>query len=380
VRSRRLSLCLVGLALACEEQAPPLPTQPAVSAPALAAASPVTSRSVAGEYGFDLAPLPDGALLVTADRDGGVSAHLLDRDGGARGAAINVAAAAAGKAFEIAVASNETRLGVAWVASGRDGKTTSFGVLGDASTRSFSAPLTLGEAPARGAADSGYLALDAGEGGTFVALRRGLDEPCDADPKRSCATFGFREISPSGVEKRGLSMSVPAPCSRPLAGFVTSGERWHYGLCSQDGGAPLTTHFMRQLQPFYVDVHTSLQGCTPLGATKLPDDVVLVGDCAKGRRGVRVGGMGQPLRELDLSKASVECQLGRPLLRAPGERPLELALREPRGGLDLLLPIGLSPGHSRVVWTGNSLLSATWLAGEVVIRRFQCRGSRLSPA
>ena len=185
---------------------------------------------------------------------------------------------------------------------------------------------------------------------------------------------------PSGAEKRGLPMSVPAPCSRPLAGFVSDDERWHFGMCSQETGDAVITHFMRQLTPFYVDVHTSLQGCEPLGATGLGGDVVFVADCPKGRRGVRVGGMGSKPKTVDLAQASVSCVLGRPVLRAPGDGALELPLREPRSGLELILPGRFSPGHSRTVWTGLNVLSATWLAGDVVIRRFHCKGNELVPS
>ncbi len=336
--------------------------------------------AVSGEHGFDLAPLADGALLATADRDGGISARLLDHEGALRGKPLQVAPAADGKAFEIAAASLGTRLGVAWVAQGRDGTSASFGALGDAATRSFSGALPLGESAPKSAAEGGFIALSASEEGGFVALRRGLDEPCADDARRSCASFGFRELLPSGVEKRGLPLSVPAPCSHPLAGFVSDDEHWHYGLCSQDQGLAVTTHFMRQLTPFYVDVHSSLKGCEPLGAASLAGEVMFVGDCPKGRRGVRVGGMGQKPKEVDLAQASVSCAQGRPLLRAPGDSPLELSLREPRAGLELLLPGRLSPGHSRAVWTGLRLLSATWLAGDVVIRSFHCRGSELVPS
>ena len=368
-----ITLCL---ALACEDDAPRAFTAHKVPGPA--PAEPIVNVAVSGELGFDLAPLADGALLVIAERDGGVSARLLDGEGAVRGKPLWIAPASDGKAFEVAAASLGTRIGAAWVAESRGGS-ASFGALGDAATKSFSPPQLLGEAPRRSTAEAGFVALSASEEGGFVALRRGLDEPCEGDQKRSCASFGFRELLPGAVERRGLAMSVPAPCARPLAGFVSDGERWHYGLCSLDRGAALTTHFMRQLSPFYVDVHHSLEGCTPLGATALGGDVIFAGDCAEGRRGVRVGGMGSKPQRFELAQASVDCVGGRPRLRAPGEAPLELHLREPRAGLELLLPGRVVPGHSRAAWTGMRLLTATWLAGDVVLRRFECRGSELVP-
>src|SRR5687768_12134245 len=123
--------------VACKEDHSPAPPAPSSRGPALAAATPIMNLAVTGELGFDLAPLADGALLATADRDGGVSARLLDHEGALRGKPIAISPAAAGKAFEIAAASLGTRLGVAWVAQGKDGGSKSFGALGDAATRSF---------------------------------------------------------------------------------------------------------------------------------------------------------------------------------------------------------------------------------------------------
>jgi hypothetical protein len=110
------------------------------------------------------------------------------------------------------------------------------------------------------------------------------------------------------------------------------------------------------------------------------DDVLFAGECPKGREGVRVAGMGSKERRLDLSQASVDCVAGRPRVRVPGDDALELSLREPRAGLELLLPSRFAPGRSRAVWTGMHVLSATWLAGDVVLRRYRCQGSKLSPS
>ncbi len=347
----------------------------AASAP-LPEAAPLARRAVASEAAFDLAVLSDGAVLAFGERGGGVSAQLLDHRGGQRGEALRLFATGEGTAAEVTAAASGTKLAVAWSSRLSNGGRGIWAALGDAATRSFSQPLALGEASADGVT-RGAVALAATELGGFVALRRGLDEPCSEDPSRHCAGYGFRELLSTGVESRGLPMAVPAPCSTVVAGFLVVGGRWHYGFCSQAGGRPATTHFMRQLSPFFVEVHHSFDGCVPLGATSVGDDALLAADCPSGRRGVRVNAMGVKLRDVDLAHAEVVCERGAPIVRAPGEAPIELVLKEPRAGLSVLLPARLAPGNTRAVWTGTTLLSAAWVAGEVTLRRYQCSGSEL---
>ncbi|HVJ18301.1 MAG TPA: hypothetical protein VM686_22935, partial [Polyangiaceae bacterium] len=111
MRLRRLIPLAVCSLVACKEEPLPAPA-PVSSTQRALAATPIMNLAIAGELGFDLAPLADGALLVVADRDGGVSARLLDHEGAVRGKPLTLAPAADGKAFEVAAASLGTRLGV----------------------------------------------------------------------------------------------------------------------------------------------------------------------------------------------------------------------------------------------------------------------------
>ncbi len=135
------------------------------------------------------------------------------------------------------------------------------------------------------------------------------------------------------------------------------------------GGAPSHTHFMRQLQPFYVEVHRSFEGCAPLGATTVGKDAWLFADCPKGRRAERVGAMRQAASDIELSQVDVVCEGGRPVFRDPG-RSFELRLEGPRDGLGALLPRRLGKGNARAVWTGSHLLTATAAGGSVSVRSY----------
>ncbi len=372
------ALLLAALLGACEKDAQSLALASASASAAAPAppAKPIARAPVAAEAAYDLGVLSDGALLAVGERGGGVSVLLLDHRGAQRGAPLRAFPASDGIASEVAVTAQGTKMAVAWSARAKDGSRSIWATLGDAATRAFSDALPLGETSSESAA-RGSVALAATEAGGFVAVRRGPDEPCNEDPSRHCAGYGFRELLPTGSEPRGLPMAVPVPCAVILAGLVVVQGRWHYGFCSQAEGRPQTTHFMRQLSPFFVEVHRSFEGCVPLGATSVDDDALFAADCPDGRRGVRVNGMGQALRSVDLAHVEVSCERGAPVIRAPGEAPIELALKEPRAGLSVLLPARLAPGNTRSVWTGTTLLSAAWVAGEVALRRYECSGREL---
>ncbi len=377
----RFSSCLallltLGLS-ACEQKqtAGTTPSgSPAASSDELVA--PTISRAVSTEASFDLVTVPDGAVLVVGEKAGGLTALLLDRRGAQRTSPIVLPEAARDRVGEISLASFGSRLALAWVTHLSGHEAAAFAALGDASTRSFAPPLSLGALRTEPGVESGYLEIAAGSQGEFLVLRRGADEPCADDPGQQCAAFGFRELGAGAPETRGLPMVVPSPCTRGLAGFVAIDDRWHYGFCSQAEGRPLTTHFMRQLRPFYVEVHRSLPGCAPLGATRIDKAALFVADCPNGRRGELVGAMRERSSEIDLSKVDVVCESGRPVFRDP-ERRFELRLEGPRDALGPLLPRRLGKGRARGVWTGSHLLTASATGGNVSVRSYSCRGSLL---
>jgi hypothetical protein len=45
--------------------------------------------------------------------------------------------------------------------------------------------------------------------------------------------------------------------------------------------------------------------------------------------------------------------------------------------LETLLPERVAPRASRATWTGEALLVAAWLEGEVALRRYECREGTL---
>ena len=378
----RFAPCLALLvalgANACREQKAGggAPSASGSSSSATEVAAPTISRAVSTDASFDLTPLPDGAALAMGEKGGGLVVLLRDRRGVQRSAPVVLPEVSRERIGEVSIASLGSRLALSWVSHLPGAEAAAFAALGDAATRSFAPPLSLGAVTLAPGAESGIVEVAGGAQGEFVVLRRGADEPCAADPAQQCAAFGFRELGSAGVESRGLPMSVPAPCARGIAGFVSVEDRWHYGFCSQAEGRPLTTHFMRQLQPFYVEVHRSFEGCAPLGATTVGKDAWFFADCPKGRRAERVGAMRQAASELDLSQVDVVCEGGRPVFRDPARR-FELRLEGPRDGLGALLPRRLGKGNARAVWTGSHLLTATVAGGSVSVRSYTCRGSLL---
>jgi hypothetical protein len=364
----------VVLALALASSCKKPTDAPAPSAAPSASAAPVVELTpLASPAAFELVALPDGVGLFWGPPEGGVSFSRLDAVGRRDGKPVVVAPAETGFAIELAAASQETRVGVAWARKGKAGDKSSLGVLGDAATRSFGDRFELGALALGPDDERGQLAVSVNDGGAFVALRRGTEERCPSDPKGRCIGFAFKEIGAKGRADRGLPMAVPKPCARALVGSVSVGQRAHYAFCSEENGAPTITHFMRQLNPFYVDVFRVLDGCKPVGMTRMGDEALIVADCAKGREGMFVGGMGQKPRRVEIGKAELSCPLGKPKLRAPGDHPLDYDFSAPRDGLAPILPRELAPPGSRAVWTGAAIIVASAVGGGLEIARHECQ-------
>lgn len=373
---RSLTLAALLLLTACKERpAPPAPA-PSLAPSAEPPHAPLPERAVSGEVAFELLAIEDGALLAWGSPSG-LQIALLDTAGRARGEPLSVPGAPRERVVELAGGSLGSRVGLAFVTRSATGA-ESWGSLGDAQTRSFSPAMALAAATLGDVTRRGHVGFAVSDRNEMVALVRGLDEPC-AEPKGpSCAQFRFRELLATGPEPRGLPISIPSPCSAPLAGFELVKERWHYGFCSQANLRPDVTTFMRQREPFYVGVATPAPGCLPLGATQVGDDALFVFQCGDARRGVRIGDLNSRERDVDLSAGELECRLGRPQFTAPGTPRLALDLSGPLGGLGPLLPQAFAPTNARAVWTGSALLVASWMAGKVVLRRYECRGAELA--
>lgn len=383
VRRGVVALLLALAAPACKDG--PKPT-PADASSATRATEhdrpPLAARDVDGEVAFDLVATQDGAVLMWGSpgkADARLEAALLDAHGGALGEPISLRLpgdARSERIVEVSAAASGTRIGVAWVAT-EDQSAMAWGAVGDAATRAFTPAVGLGEVTLTGAAQRGHLAVAASERSQLLVLRRGIDEPCFEDPKRRCAAFAFRELIGNGTETRGLPLSVPAPCAHAIAGFTVVDDRWHYALCSQAEGAAKSTLFSVQRTPFYADAKPIHAGCAPLGSTRVGEDAVTVAECPGGRRATLGGGLERPLRNIDLSQATLACERGRPVLRAPGDQPFVLELGSAREGVAPLLPSSIAPGNARAAWTGAALLVATWVQKKVVLHRWECRGPEL---
>jgi len=371
------ALLLVLAGCSKSESAPRSSPAASASAPAPVPA-PFASRSVSGEAAFDLVATDDGALLVWGEGDA-LRASVLDARGTERDAPIAIEPSRSRSkrhVVEVSAASAGSRVGVAWVESA-GGEASTWGALGDASTRSFTPPAELGEVTLTDERQRGNVALTASDRAEFLALRRGVDEPCAEDPSLTCATLGFRELLSTGPERRGLPMAVPAACPTLIAGFAVIGDRWHYAVCSRKKGPPMTTQFNVQRSPFYAEAKDLAPGCSPLGMSVIAGEAVTAFDCSDGRRAQKSGGLAHPTGRVDLAHASLQCERGRPVLRAPDEQ-LVVELGAPKSGLAPLLPLRIAAAGARAVWTGSTLLVATWVKQKVELRRWECRGSELA--
>jgi hypothetical protein len=88
--------------------------------------------------------------------------------------------------------------------------------------------------------------------------------------------------------------------------------------------------------------------------------------------------MGSSPKSVDIAKVELSCPLGKPKLRAPGDRPLDFDFQEPRDDLAPLLPKDLAPADSRAVWTGSAILVARSIRGELFVDRHECHQGLLT--
>jgi hypothetical protein len=382
---RRVLYLALALALAACRKSPDVGNAtPSASATGSAAppAAPFSNRAVSGEAAFDLVTVSGGAAIAwgrTTKTGSEVSIAFTDARGVPRGEPAVIAAptkSAAGSAVEVGLASAGTRVGLAWLARAPGGGAV-FASVGDPETHTFAVPNALFDSALGDTSQRGHLVVAAGGDSELMVLARGPDELCLTEKGRTCASFGFREIGSTPPERRGLPLAVPGACSRPLVGFALIHDRWHYAVCSEDGAGATVTAFNVQRKPYYAEAKKLLTGCTPLGMTVLGDEVVIAGQCADGRRAMRLGGMSDPVTSVELDKGELACERGRPVLKALGAPPLVLVLDTPHDGLAPLLPPSIAPRNARAVWTGTTLLVATWIENELALHRYECRGSEL---
>jgi hypothetical protein len=158
--------------------------------------------------------------------------------------------------------------------------------------------------------------------------------------------------------------------------LATSPGRFYYGVCTREGSQPVTTMFTIQYQPEYARAEPLLKGCVPLGTLDVEGRPWLIGDCHGKRKAVPVPLMDERVEAEDLDAMTLSCTPQQLELR---RGKLALRLREPRAGLEAVVPATLAPTGARVGWSGTSLL-AVFRAGDALhTRSYACRAGKLQP-
>ena len=208
-----------------------------------------------------------------------------------------------------------------------------------------------------------------------LVMWRGLSSPC-VDPQASaCVGFSFRRLRPGIAESSGIPLSVPVPCASHSVQLAVSPGRFHYGVCTREGTDPLTTMFSIQHEPPYARAEPLLKGCLPLGSLLVAGAPWLVADCHGKRRAVPIPLADEKVRPEAIDALKVSCTPERAELR---QGRFVLSLREPRAGLEAVLPSSLLPTGARAGWTGKSLLIAFESGGRLQTRVQVCRDGTLS--
>jgi len=211
----------------------------------------------------------------------------------------------------------------------------------------------------------------------FLLLARGEKTDCIEKTETDCVGYDFHRLESNKTARGSLPLTVPLPCDQNSVSFAVAGSRWYYGVCSRATGKPITTLFSIQTDPEYARADRILEGCLPLGALAQGGDLLVVGDCAGERRGVRVRGGNAEGSELRVDRVDAMCDGGRPLLRQLGPNGIQLSLDGPRDRLEAFLPRSLAPLNSRAIWTGQVLLVATPENGSITLKGYQCDSTLL---
>ncbi|MET0794193.1 MAG: hypothetical protein ABW061_21910 [Polyangiaceae bacterium] len=276
---------------------------------------------------------------------------------------------------EVAAASLGSDLNVVWVEKSTRGAHAR-GLLRPLSARGNAPLQDLNAVQEPTAAPRGNVAIGSSDG-HFLVLSRREKTACADSNQSDCIGFDLFRQESNGTARTGSPLAVPLPCEQNSVSFAVSGSRWYYGVCSRSTGKPLTTLFSIQSEPAYARADRILEGCLPLGATAQAADLVVIGDCAGQRQGLRVRGGNAAPEEVRVDRLEVVCESGKPLIRQLGAGGLSLPLNARRDRLEAFLSAALSPPHSRAVWTGEALLVATPSGARVAVKRYRCDSTLL---
>ena len=358
---------------------------PTASSTGKATASASASSSLASPLApgaFDLSSSDDGAALVVADaKHGGLSLTLFDATGRTRqtGPLYDVKAPDAPRGAieisEVAAATLGPRIAVTWVEKSATAAHAR-AILRPLLQQDKAALSDLGEMAQPVSSPRGNLGLGTSEG-RFLVLTRAQKTGCLDSTDSDCVGFNFFRLEPDGNSRPGPPLAVPLPCEQNSVSFAVSSGRWYYGVCSRSTGKPLTTLFSIQSEPAYARADRILEGCLPLGAAAVDGDLIVVGDCAGTRRGVRVRGGNATVEEVRVDRVDAVCQDGKPRLRQLGPGGLNLVLDERRDRVEAFLPATFAPPQARAVWTGQTLLVASSGGTSVTLKGYRCDSTLL---
>lgn len=352
---------------------------PSVSASATVASAHTIADGLSSASGFELVAQPDGLSVVWASAKpeaGWLLRGELAQNGSLRRSASRapVPARTFGKVTDLSATFVGRALALAWIEQGaREARAAATFV--DAAR----APTLIDLGPAAFSAESarGNLALVAEpERASALALFRGLEAPCVEPQASACIGFGFRRLRPGVAENTGLPLSVPVPCAAYSVELALSQGRLHYGVCTREGSEPVTTMFSIQYSPEYARAEPLLKGCLPLGTVDAADRPWLVGDCHGRRKAATVPLMDEKVQTEYVDALEVACAGEHVELR---KGRLVLTLREPRAGLQPILPANLLPSGARAGWTGQSLVAAYVVGTRLETRAYVCRQGSLQP-
>jgi hypothetical protein len=370
---------LFGLALGCDKPKTPAPLPNASVQVERRLSHALTSEEQSSATAFDLFARPDGLHVAWASAAAGADwlrEAELGQGGELRGAVrrLSVPPHALGKISDLAVTGVGEQLALAWLEQGEKEARAQATL----STPGSPAPLLdLGPAALVSQAARGNIAIAAEpERARALVLWRGLPAPCVQAQQGPCTGFTFRRIATNVAETTGLPLSVPVPCASHSVGLATAPGRFHYGVCTREGSDPVTTMFSIQYDPEYARAEPLLKGCLPLGTLDVEGRAWLIGDCHGKRRASPVPLMDEKVDSESIDALAVTCTAQRLELR---QGRFALRLREPRAGLESVLPQSLVPTGARVGWTGSTLVAVYPVGARLETQAYACRDGKLQP-
>lgn len=380
--SSLLGLAIGALALiasgGCRKASSTAPVPPPSASVRVESVRVISDDELSSPSAFELVVGPAGLGLVWADSrtgPGWLFEAGLSQDGTLRSRArrVPVPARTLGKVTDLSATYLGADLALAWVEQGASEARALATVVNGPSP-----PLVdLGAAAISAESARGNLVMVAEEArDRALVLWRGLAAPCVVPQTAPCVGFTFRRLRAGLAEATGIPLSVPVSCASHSVELSVSPGRFHYGVCTREGPDPVTTMFTIQYAPEYARAEPLLKGCLPLGTIEADGRPWLVADCHGKRKAVPVPLNDERVQPEPIDGLKINCTPERALLQ---KGRFSLSLREPRAGLEAILPANLLPNGGRAGWTGKSLVVAYLGASRLTTRTYACRAGTLQP-